>query len=186
MSARSKARKRALDVLFEADQRGRDPLSTLQDWTDRNDPPIPAYADVLVRGVAEHAPRIDEVLASYTTDWPVDRLPSVDRAVLRLATFELLWSAEVPAAVAIGRYRMAPSRVTVQPGTGSAAEVTAAITRPSRSRVAVCSWSSRCRSKACSPASGASAGSTQVAACHSSGGSGRRFQACLYRSTASR
>jgi len=101
VSARSKARKRALDVLFEADQRGRDPLSTLQDWTDRNDPPIPAYADVLVRGVAEHAPRIDEVLASYTTDWPVDRLPSVDRAVLRLATFELLWSAEVPAAVAI-------------------------------------------------------------------------------------
>jgi N utilization substance protein B len=101
VSARSKARKRALDVLFEADQRGRDPLATLADWTDRNDPPVPAYADLLVRGVAEHAPRIDEVLSGYTTDWPLERLPSVDRAVLRLATFELLWSAEVPAAVAI-------------------------------------------------------------------------------------
>ena len=101
MSARSKARKRALDVLFEADQRGRDPLATLQEWSDRADPPVPAYADVLVRGVAEHAPRIDEVLAGYTTDWPLERLPSVDRAVLRLATFELLWSSEVPRAVAI-------------------------------------------------------------------------------------
>ena len=101
MSARSKARKRALDVLFEADQRSRDPLATLQEWSDRNDPPVPAYAEVLVRGVAEHAPRIDEVLSGYTTDWPLERLPSVDRAVLRLATFELLWSAEVPAAVAI-------------------------------------------------------------------------------------
>jgi N utilization substance protein B len=90
VSARSKARKRALDVLFEADQRGRDPLATLADWT-----------DLLVRGVAEHAPRIDEVLSGYTTDWPLERLPSVDRAVLRLATFELLWSADVPAAVAI-------------------------------------------------------------------------------------
>lgn len=101
MSARSKARKRALDVLFEADQRRRDPLATLQEWSDRNDPPVPAYAEVLVRGVAEHATRIDEVLSGYTTDWPLERLPSVDRAVLRLATFELLWSAEVPAAVAI-------------------------------------------------------------------------------------
>jgi len=101
VSARSKARKRALDVLFEADQRSRDPLATLQEWSDRNDPPVPAYAEVLVRGVAEHASRIDEVLSGYTTDWPLERLPSVDRAVLRLATFELLWSAEVPAAVAI-------------------------------------------------------------------------------------
>ena len=101
MSARSKARKRALDVLFEADQRSRSPLATLQEWNDRNDPPVPAYADVLVRGVADHASRIDEVLAGYTADWPVDRLPSVDRAVLRLATYELLWSTEVPPAVAI-------------------------------------------------------------------------------------
>ena len=101
MSARSKARKRALDVLFEADQRGRDALETLQEATQRADPPVPSYADVLVRGVADHGRRIDEVLSGYTTDWPLERLPSVDRAVLRLATYELLWSTEVPPAVAI-------------------------------------------------------------------------------------
>jgi N utilization substance protein B len=101
VSARSKARKRALDVLFEADQRDHDPLTTLGEWVDRADPPVPAYAEDLVRGVAEHAARIDEILAGYTADWSLERLPSVDRAILRLATYELLWSAHVPAPVAI-------------------------------------------------------------------------------------
>jgi N utilization substance protein B len=101
VSARSKARKRALDVLFEADQRSHDPLATLAEWVGRADPPVPAYAEDLVRGVAEHAARIDEVLAGYTADWSLERLPSVDRAILRLATYELVWSAEVPAPVAI-------------------------------------------------------------------------------------
>jgi len=101
LSARSKARKRALDVLFEADQRRRAPGETLDEWIARNDPPVPAYSDELVRGVAEHMTRIDEVLASYAGDWPLDRMPSVDRCVLRLATYELLWSADVPPAVAI-------------------------------------------------------------------------------------
>jgi transcription antitermination protein NusB len=101
VSARSKARKRALDVMFEADQRGRDPLSTLEDWLGRSDPPVPAYAEELVRGVVTHARRIDDVLRGFTADWPLERLPAVDRAVLRLATYELLWSADVPAAVAI-------------------------------------------------------------------------------------
>jgi transcription antitermination protein NusB len=101
MSARSKARKRALDVLFEADQRGRTPGETLDEWVARDDPPVPAYAAELVHGVAEHQPRIDEVLSGYAGDWPLERMPSVDRSVLRLATYELLWSSEVPAAVAI-------------------------------------------------------------------------------------
>jgi N utilization substance protein B len=101
VSARSKARKRALDVLFEADQRDRDPLTALADWLARDDPPVPAYAEALVHGVVAHAARIDEVLSGYTADWPLDRLPSVDRAILRLATYELLWSGEVPAPVAI-------------------------------------------------------------------------------------
>ena len=101
MSARSKARKRALDVLFEADQRDHDPQSTLADWLRRADPPVPAYAEELVHGVVAHSARIDEVLSSYTTDWPLDRLPAVDRAILRLGTYELLWSVDVPAAVAI-------------------------------------------------------------------------------------
>ena len=88
-------------MLFEADQRGRDALLTLTDWVGRDDPPVPAYAEELVRGVVAHAARIDEVLRGYTIDWPLERLPAVDRAVLRLATYELLWSTDVPAAVAI-------------------------------------------------------------------------------------
>jgi N utilization substance protein B len=101
MSARSKARKRALDVLFEADQRSRDSVETLEEWVRRADPPVPAYAEELVRGVHERAGTIDTALAGYTDDWPLERMPSVDRVVLRLATYELLWSADVPAAVAI-------------------------------------------------------------------------------------
>jgi N utilization substance protein B len=101
LSARGKARKRALDVLFEADQRGRAPGETLAAWVARDDPPVPAYAVELVHGVAEHGARIDEILSGYSGDWPLERMPAVDRCVLRLATYELLWSAEVPAAVAI-------------------------------------------------------------------------------------
>jgi N utilization substance protein B len=101
VSARSKARKRALDVLFEADQRDRDAEQTLGEWLAREDPPVQGYAVELVRGVAEHRARIDDVLTGYTVDWPLDRMPSVDRIILRLATYELLWSGEVPPAVAI-------------------------------------------------------------------------------------
>ncbi|HTW19051.1 MAG TPA: transcription antitermination factor NusB [Mycobacteriales bacterium] len=101
MAARSKARKRAVDVLFEADVRETDPLATLAAWVGRADPPVPAYSRELVEGVVAHRERIDEVLASYVEDWTLDRMPPVDRAVLRLALYELLWSAEVPDAVAI-------------------------------------------------------------------------------------
>jgi N utilization substance protein B len=101
MSARSKARKRALDVLFEADQRHRDAVETLDDWLRRADPPVPSYAEELVRGVHGRAARIDGTLSGYTGDWPLERMPSVDRVILRLATYELLWSADVPTAVAI-------------------------------------------------------------------------------------
>ena len=101
MSARSKARKRALDVLFEADQRDRDVRDTLAEWVQRADPPVPSYAGDLVNGVAQHKDRIDEVLSGYAGEWPLQRMPSVDRSILRLATYELLWSADVPAAVAI-------------------------------------------------------------------------------------
>jgi len=88
-------------VLFEADQRGRASTETLQEWVRRADPPVPSYAESLVTGVSDHAARIDEVLTSYTTEWPLARMPAVDRIVLRLATYELLWSDEVPAAVVI-------------------------------------------------------------------------------------
>jgi transcription antitermination protein NusB len=101
VAARSKARKRALDVLFEADLRGADPIETLNRWVTRADPPVPDYSRELVEGVAEHRVRIDELLVRYAEDWSVDRMPPVDRAVLRLAIFELLWCDSVPDAVVI-------------------------------------------------------------------------------------
>ncbi|MBV9487524.1 MAG: transcription antitermination factor NusB [Frankiaceae bacterium] len=101
MAARSKARKRALDVLYEADLRGNDPLATLADWVDRADPPVQDYARELVEGVVANRDRIDAVVSQYAEAWTVDRMPPVDRAVLRLALYELLWCDSIPDAVAI-------------------------------------------------------------------------------------
>jgi N utilization substance protein B len=99
--ARSKARKRALDILFEADQRSTDPRTTLEQWVSRADPPVPDYSQQLVSGVVEHRESIDKLLEASSTDWTLDRMPSVDRTVLRLAVFELLWCDDIPTAVAI-------------------------------------------------------------------------------------
>jgi N utilization substance protein B len=101
VGARSKARKRALDVLFEADQRGLDAVSVLAERVRRADPPVPEYAVEIVEGVTAHRERIDELLATYAQGWTVDRMPGVDRALLRLSSWELLYNDEVPDAVAI-------------------------------------------------------------------------------------
>ncbi len=101
MGARTKARKRALDVLFEADQRGADVLETLADRVAAGEPPVPDYAIALVEGVVAQGERIDELLTTYSQGWSLDRMPAVDRAVLRLGTFELIWRDDVPDAVVI-------------------------------------------------------------------------------------
>src|SRR5438128_1153842 len=101
MPARSKARKRAVDLLFEADVRGTDVRTTLAERVTLADPPVHDYAATLVTGVADHRERIDEILADYAEGWSIERMPAVDRAVLRLAIFELLWCPEVPDAVAV-------------------------------------------------------------------------------------
>jgi len=101
VSARSKARKRALDVLYEADVRGSDPLATLADRVAMADPPVNDYTVELVEGVAASRARIDEILSEYAEGWSLDRMPDVDRAVLRLGVYELLWRTDVPDAVAI-------------------------------------------------------------------------------------
>lgn len=101
MTARGKARKRALDVLFEADQRAGDVLETLASRIKLADPPIGAYAIELVEGVVANSERIDELLMTYAQGWTLDRMPAVDRAVLRLATYELLWRDDVPDKVVI-------------------------------------------------------------------------------------
>ena len=101
MAARSKARKRAVDLLYEADLRGADPVSTLAERIALADPPISDYTVQLVEGVSEHRQAIDELLTDYAEGWTLDRMPGVDRAVLRVGLYELLWSADVPDAVAI-------------------------------------------------------------------------------------
>jgi len=104
MSARGKARKRALDVLFESEARGLPPDGTLRerlDATAPGSPPVSDHTVRLVRGVAEHRERIDEVLGSYAAGWTIGRMPSVDRNVLRIAIFEILYADDVPDAVAV-------------------------------------------------------------------------------------
>jgi N utilization substance protein B len=101
VAARSKARKRALDVLFEAELRGEPALEILSERTAEGTPPVPPYAAELVAGVQAHRSRIDELLAGHSHGWALERMPAVDRNVLRIGAYELLWRDDVPDAVAI-------------------------------------------------------------------------------------
>jgi transcription antitermination protein NusB len=99
--ARSKARKRALDVLFEADLRHQPVLDVLAERAADKIPPLPAYAAELVRGVHEHQERIDELIGGNAQGWTLERMPAVDRNILRIGAYEVLWADGVPDAVAI-------------------------------------------------------------------------------------
>lgn len=103
MGARTKARKRALDVLFEAEQRGIDPQTLLAERIaePHTEAAVPQYTVDLVEGVIARRERIDEVLQTYAQGWTLDRMPAVDRALLRLGTWEILFNDEVPDAVAV-------------------------------------------------------------------------------------
>lgn len=105
MSARSKARKRALDVLYEADIRGTDPADVLAGGIERraqaDEPALNAYVSELIGGVQAHRERIDEVLSSYSMGWTLDRMPTVDRSILRIGAYEILWRSDIPDSVAI-------------------------------------------------------------------------------------
>ena len=101
MAARTKARKRAVDVLYEADVRGGDRLAVLRDRIETANPPVPEHTIRLVEGVAEHSARIDALIEAHASNWSLDRLPDVDRAILRMAVFELLWADDVPDVVVI-------------------------------------------------------------------------------------
>ncbi|MCX4510256.1 MULTISPECIES: transcription antitermination factor NusB [Streptomyces] len=106
MAARNKARKRAFQILFEADQRGASVQEVLADWirhsrSDDRQPPVNEYTMELVEGYAEHARRIDELIATYAVGWTLDRMPVVDRNILRLGAYELVWVDETPDAVVI-------------------------------------------------------------------------------------
>ena len=105
MSARSKARKQALDLLFEADIRGTNALETLnlrdivEEGPDAR--PIREYTRSLITGVSENTRKIDELITTYAQGWDMDRLPAVDRNILRLGIYEIVWSADLDDGIAI-------------------------------------------------------------------------------------
>jgi N utilization substance protein B len=101
MSARSKARKRALDVLYESEVRGLPVGGTLADRVADNDPPVNEFTVALVEGVAAHIGAIDELLSTHSVGWTLDRMPAVDRNILRIGAYELLYDDQVPDAVAV-------------------------------------------------------------------------------------
>jgi N utilization substance protein B len=104
MPARRKARKRALDVLYEADLRDLPPTQVLTSYLERIAKPRPDHLDYtvsLIEGVAKHLDRIDELIASYAEGWTIDRMPVVDRNLARIAVFELLYVGEIDDPVAI-------------------------------------------------------------------------------------
>jgi N utilization substance protein B len=102
VAARSKARKRALDILFASELRSEDPVVALERAIEAGEGPTNDYTSTLVRGVVEHLPRIDEVLTTYSKGWTLIRMPAVDRNVLRIGVFELLWGDDdVPETVAV-------------------------------------------------------------------------------------
>jgi N utilization substance protein B len=101
MGARSKARKRALDILFESELRGLPPGSTLQERRDAGTPPLADYTVGLVEGVVEFLPEIDATIAAYSDGWALERMPAVDRNILRLGVYELGHADAVPRGVVL-------------------------------------------------------------------------------------
>jgi N utilization substance protein B len=104
MPARRKARKRALDVLYEADLRDLPPGQVLETYLQRIEKPRPDHLDYtagLVEGVAKNLDRIDELIGSYAEGWTIDRMPVVDRNLARIAVYELLYVPEIDDPVAI-------------------------------------------------------------------------------------
>ncbi len=106
MSARTKARKRAVDAVFAADLRKISPLQLLNEVAElaadrQNQDAIFGYARDIVDGIIEHHDEIDDLLETYSQGWALDRMPNLDRAILRCAVWEILYNDEVPDAVAI-------------------------------------------------------------------------------------
>jgi len=105
VSARSKARKQTLDLLYESDIRGSSAADLLiirdvpDDGPDAR--PIREFTKVLIGGITENRRKIDELIATYAEGWDIDRLPAVDRNILRLAIYEIVWSDDVEDGVAI-------------------------------------------------------------------------------------
>jgi N utilization substance protein B len=106
LSARTKARKRAVDAIFASDLRKEDPSillgATFRQVEDRqNQDDIFTYAQQIIDGVVEHHSQIDDLIQTYSLDWDIDRMPALDRAILRVGIWEIMYNSEVPNGVAI-------------------------------------------------------------------------------------
>jgi len=105
VSARSKARKQTLDLLYEADIRGTSAadLLALRDVIEEGPDarPIREFTKLLIAGVTENKRKIDELITTYAQGWDMDRLPAVDRNILRLGIYEIVWSADLDDGIAI-------------------------------------------------------------------------------------
>ena len=103
MAARSKARKRAVDILFEAEQRGLNARDLLAERLAKpvTEAPLNQYTADLVEGVVLHWTDINELLSTYSQGWTIERMPSVDRAILRLGAYEVVYTDDIPDGVAI-------------------------------------------------------------------------------------
>ncbi len=97
MSARSKARKRALDAIFQADLNNK-PIVDVEDESEIDDK---KYSDILINGIRENKAQIDTLISESLTNWTIDRIPRVDRNILRVAVYELLFQKDVPVNVVI-------------------------------------------------------------------------------------
>lgn len=100
MAARTKARKRALDILFESEIQNRGLGATLAERIEADDPPLNEYTVTLVEGIKEHVVTIDELIAKNAVGWSLDRMPGVDRNLLRIGVYEIVYG-DVPNAVAV-------------------------------------------------------------------------------------
>jgi N utilization substance protein B len=109
-TARNKARTRAFQILFEADHRGVMPKVVLAEWVARAHtreegvPQVNDYTMQLVEGYGRYAARIDDLISTYAVGWTLDRMPIVDRNVLRLGAYELIWEDEVPDPVVLDEF----------------------------------------------------------------------------------
>ncbi len=101
MPARSKARKRALDLLYASEMRRENPVEALDRAVADGEGPTNDYTATLVRGVVEHQAAIDDLLRDASEGWSLERMPAVDRNVLRLGVFELMYADDVPDGVAL-------------------------------------------------------------------------------------
>lgn len=101
MNSRTKARLRAVESLFEADQRGEDPVEVLQRRRLHTAAQISSYSEQIVHGVRDRREELNEYLNTYARDWSLERMPATDRVVLLIGAWELLFNDDIPDAVAI-------------------------------------------------------------------------------------